>query len=123
MNNLNIDSYILQFDGDFYMTDKLPKNKYEKQLIKENNNIDNIYYIVFHDYDLLNKLTNYIHHIILGKTINHIDYFDKLLNNELLDIFYYSESRFNQLINNKNILYENRYDILNNFLKNKKENS
>ena len=123
MNNLNIDSYILQFDGDFYMTDKLPKNKYEKQLIKENNNIDNIYYIVFHNYDLLNELTNYIHHIILGKTINHIDYFDKLLNNELLDIFYYSETRFNQLINNKNILYENRYDILNNFLKNKKKNS
>ena len=118
-NKLNI----IQFDDDFIMTDTLPKTKYEKQLIQENisKNLNilnnNPYYIIFHNYELLKELTEYIHNIMLGNNIEHKKQFDDLLNDDLLDIFYTSEEQFNNLIDNKNILYQNRYNILQEFLK------
>lgn len=118
-NKLNI----IQFDDDFIMTDTLPKTKYEKQLIQENisKNLNilnnNPYYIIFHNYELLKELTEYIHNIMIGNNIEHKKQFDDLLNDDLLDIFYTSEEQFNNLIDNKNILYQNRYNILQEFLK------
>lgn len=118
-NKLNI----IQFDDDFIMTDTLPKTKYEKQLIQENisKNLNilnnNPYYIIFHNYELLKELTEYIHNIMIGNNIEHKKQFDDLLNDDLLDIFYTSKEQFNNLIDNKNILYQNRYNILQEFLK------
>lgn len=118
-NKLNI----IQFDDDFIMTDTLPKTKYEKQLIHDNISKDlntlnnNPYYIIFHNYELLKELTEYIHNIMIGNNIEHKKQFDDLLNDDLLDIFYTSEEQFNNLIDNKNILYQNRYNILQEFLK------
>ena len=118
-NKLNI----IQFDDDFIMTDTLPKTKYEKQLIHDNISKDlntlnnNPYYIIFHNYELLKELTEYIHNIMIGNNIEHKKQFDDLLNDDLLDIFYTSEEQFNNLIDNKNILYQNRYNILQKFLK------